>query len=335
MNSSVKDFIETHCFFFWYHWAHLNWLGVYKVQLKYSLWGIYFLFIIIFYVSVFSTEASILSYDGSMYMKVVMPTVIHTEAEDVSLRFMSQRAFGLLMAATSRESADTLRLELDSGRVKLTVNLGIVYCYIWHSLSVPFSLPQSSVICKLLDVIISLTLQLNCYCFVDLHGLLLFVFRSFALSAGDVDRRALSSLSHVTSDFMIEATHLLQSFSYTCSLIYSHWTNNGLKIRVIWLFKIACNKSSIYIKTGWYSYTLLLYLLYLSMYLSIQQYIVVNNKIYLYALGLKSLRNHCILNFSNDQHRNLITKGGVNDSWQWIMSNLYQQFCYWGLYKRR
>ncbi|XP_043075609.1 neurexin 3b isoform X14 [Puntigrus tetrazona] len=68
-------------------------------------------------------EASVLSYDGSMYMKVVMPTVIHTEAEDVSLRFMSQRAFGLLMAATSRESADTLRLELDSGRVKLTVNL--------------------------------------------------------------------------------------------------------------------------------------------------------------------------------------------------------------------
>lgn len=62
-----------------------------------------------------------------MYMKVVIPNVMHTEAEDVSLRFMSQRAFGLLMAATSRESADTLRLELDSGRVKLTVNLGIVY----------------------------------------------------------------------------------------------------------------------------------------------------------------------------------------------------------------
>lgn len=74
----------------------------------------------------FPTEASILSYDGSMYMKVVIPNIIHTEAEDVSLRFMSQRAFGLLMAATSRESADTLRLELDSGRVKLTVNLGIV-----------------------------------------------------------------------------------------------------------------------------------------------------------------------------------------------------------------
>ncbi|XP_064881938.1 neurexin-3a-like [Oncorhynchus nerka] len=71
-------------------------------------------------------EASILSYDGSMYMKVVMPQVMHTEAEDVSLRFMSQRAYGLLMATTSRDSADTLRLELDGGRVKLTVNLDCV-----------------------------------------------------------------------------------------------------------------------------------------------------------------------------------------------------------------
>ncbi len=61
-----------------------------------------------------------------MYMKVVMPTIMHTEAEDVSLRFRSQRAYGLLMATTSRDSADTLRLELDGGRVKLTVNLGNV-----------------------------------------------------------------------------------------------------------------------------------------------------------------------------------------------------------------
>uniref|UniRef100_A0A3Q4N175 Neurexin 3b n=1 Tax=Neolamprologus brichardi TaxID=32507 RepID=A0A3Q4N175_NEOBR len=79
-----------------------------------------------FWDSTCEREASILSYDGSMYMKVVIPNIIHTEAEDVSLRFMSQRAFGLLMAATSRDSADTLRLELDSGRVKLTVNLDCV-----------------------------------------------------------------------------------------------------------------------------------------------------------------------------------------------------------------
>lgn len=57
-------------------------------------------------------------------MKIQLPVVMHTEAEDVSLRFRSQRAYGILMATTSRESADTLRLELDAGRVKLTVNLG-------------------------------------------------------------------------------------------------------------------------------------------------------------------------------------------------------------------
>ncbi|KAM6969563.1 neurexin 3a [Tautogolabrus adspersus] len=71
-------------------------------------------------------EASILSYDGSMYMKVVMPNIMHTEAEDVSLRFRCQRAYGLLMATTSRDSADTLRLELDGSRVKLTVNLDCI-----------------------------------------------------------------------------------------------------------------------------------------------------------------------------------------------------------------
>nr|XP_025039946.1 neurexin-1 isoform X23 [Pelodiscus sinensis] len=69
-------------------------------------------------------EATVLSYDGSMFMKIQLPLVMHTEAEDVSLRFRSQRAYGILMATTSRESADTLRLELDAGRVKLTVNLG-------------------------------------------------------------------------------------------------------------------------------------------------------------------------------------------------------------------
>uniref|UniRef100_A0A4W4G9Q7 Neurexin 1 n=1 Tax=Electrophorus electricus TaxID=8005 RepID=A0A4W4G9Q7_ELEEL len=70
-------------------------------------------------------DATILSYDGSKFMKIKLPVVMHTEAEDVSLRFRSQRAYGVLMATTSRNSADTLRLELDGGRVRLTVNLGI------------------------------------------------------------------------------------------------------------------------------------------------------------------------------------------------------------------
>ena len=60
-------------------------------------------------------------------MKIQLPLVMHTEAEDVSLRFRSQRAYGLLMATTSRNSADTLRLELDGGRVRLTVNLGTAH----------------------------------------------------------------------------------------------------------------------------------------------------------------------------------------------------------------
>nr|XP_023690190.1 neurexin-2-like isoform X5 [Paramormyrops kingsleyae] len=72
------------------------------------------------------TEATVLSYDGSMYLKIMMPSGVHTEAEDVALRFMSQRAYGLLTATTSKESADTLRLELDGGRVKLTVNLDCI-----------------------------------------------------------------------------------------------------------------------------------------------------------------------------------------------------------------
>ncbi|XP_048126624.1 neurexin-1a-like isoform X7 [Alosa alosa] len=68
-------------------------------------------------------EATVLSYDGSKFMKIQLPVVMHTEAEDVSLRFRSQRAYGILMATTSRDSGDTLRLELNMGRIRLTVNL--------------------------------------------------------------------------------------------------------------------------------------------------------------------------------------------------------------------
>ncbi|XP_061754503.1 neurexin-2-like isoform X8 [Nerophis ophidion] len=71
-------------------------------------------------------DATVVSYDGSMYLKVMLPRTLHTEAEDLSLRFMSQRAFGLLVATTSQQSADTLRVELDAGRLKLTVNLDCI-----------------------------------------------------------------------------------------------------------------------------------------------------------------------------------------------------------------
>ncbi|XP_022537558.2 neurexin-1a isoform X4 [Astyanax mexicanus] len=71
-------------------------------------------------------DATILSYDGSKFMKIQLPMAMHTEAEDVTLRFRSQRAYGVLMATTSRDSADTLRLELETGRVRLTINLDCI-----------------------------------------------------------------------------------------------------------------------------------------------------------------------------------------------------------------
>ncbi|KAG7277466.1 hypothetical protein CRUP_010614 [Coryphaenoides rupestris] len=55
-------------------------------------------------------DASILSYDGSKFMKIQLPVVMHTEAEDVSLRFRSQRAYGVLMATTRGKS---LQLTVD------------------------------------------------------------------------------------------------------------------------------------------------------------------------------------------------------------------------------
>nr|XP_009305294.1 neurexin-1b isoform X2 [Danio rerio] len=69
-------------------------------------------------------DATILSFDGSKFLKVQFSAAMHTEAEDVSLRFRSLRAYGVLMASTSTHTTDTLRLELEAGRVRLTVNLG-------------------------------------------------------------------------------------------------------------------------------------------------------------------------------------------------------------------
>lgn len=114
-------------------WSHLDWSGLVWTCLFLSLADIHVFFCFPpFFLPFFppsllpppSLDATILSYDGSKFMKVQLPVAMHTEAEDVSLRFRSQRAYGVLMATTSRNSADTLRLELDGGRVRLTVNLG-------------------------------------------------------------------------------------------------------------------------------------------------------------------------------------------------------------------
>ncbi|KAM8793778.1 neurexin-2-beta [Eudromia elegans] len=70
------------------------------------------------------TEAAVLSYDGSAYLKTGLAGPAGSEAEDVALRFASPRAYGLLLATAARRSADTLRLELDGARVRLTLSLG-------------------------------------------------------------------------------------------------------------------------------------------------------------------------------------------------------------------
>lgn len=123
-----------------------------------------------------------LSYDGSMYLKIIMPVTMHTEAEDVALRFMSQRAYGLLLATTSKESADTLRLELDGGRVKLTVNLGRPP----RSFAVSLSLPPPSA---------DLTTGLSPYPYSVARGGFIFFFRWYSPSKTKLAprRRSLSS----------------------------------------------------------------------------------------------------------------------------------------------
>ena len=68
--------------------------------------------------------ATTVSFDGTQHMKISMPEESRTEAEDISLRFQTQRANGLLFATTSEESVDHLELMLDAGRVRLDADLG-------------------------------------------------------------------------------------------------------------------------------------------------------------------------------------------------------------------
>ncbi|XP_070578769.1 neurexin-3-like isoform X11 [Ptychodera flava] len=69
-------------------------------------------------------DAATLSFDGTQYMRVTMQNESLTDTEQINLRFKTKRAYGLLMATTSSNGVDTLMMELDSGKVKLVVNLG-------------------------------------------------------------------------------------------------------------------------------------------------------------------------------------------------------------------
>lgn len=68
--------------------------------------------------------ASSLHFDGTQYMKISMPGESKTEVEDISLRFNTVRPHGLLFLTASEETKDIMELLLESGAIKLKLNLG-------------------------------------------------------------------------------------------------------------------------------------------------------------------------------------------------------------------
>ncbi|XP_076366546.1 neurexin 1-like [Tachypleus tridentatus] len=74
--------------------------------------------------SVCSKDATTLSFDGEQYMKIQIPEISRTQAEDIRLRFRTTRPSGLLLATTLEKSANHLVVALESGRIKVILNLG-------------------------------------------------------------------------------------------------------------------------------------------------------------------------------------------------------------------
>ena len=68
--------------------------------------------------------AATLGFDGTQYMAIPLPQESRTEAEDISLRFRTERPNGLLFATMSNTTLDRLELMLDDGEIRFDVNLG-------------------------------------------------------------------------------------------------------------------------------------------------------------------------------------------------------------------
>ncbi|XP_076318595.1 neurexin 1-like [Tachypleus tridentatus] len=69
-------------------------------------------------------DATTLSFDGEQYMKIQIPEISRTQAEDVRLRFRTTRPNGLLLATTLEKSVSHLVVALESGSIKVILNLG-------------------------------------------------------------------------------------------------------------------------------------------------------------------------------------------------------------------
>lgn len=74
--------------------------------------------------SVFNTAATTLSFDEAQYVMVTLPEESFSEAEDISLRFRTVQANGLLLLTSTALTDDSLELFLGRGACKLTVTLG-------------------------------------------------------------------------------------------------------------------------------------------------------------------------------------------------------------------
>lgn len=82
------------------------------------IWGLLYYSLICFVVP------PTLLFDGAQYVLVTLPEESLTEAEDISVRFRTIRANGILVLMASSRSTDTLEIYLEHGAVKLTISLG-------------------------------------------------------------------------------------------------------------------------------------------------------------------------------------------------------------------
>ncbi|XP_052769324.1 neurexin-1-like isoform X2 [Mya arenaria] len=68
--------------------------------------------------------ATTLSFDEAQYVLVTLPEETSTEAEDISLRFRTIKARGLLLLTRGTMTDDSIELFLERGACKLTISLG-------------------------------------------------------------------------------------------------------------------------------------------------------------------------------------------------------------------
>ena len=65
-----------------------------------------------------------MDFSGDTFMEVDNKEEIHTEVQDISLRFRTQEMTGLIFLSKSPEVADTLEIAMVAGQVKISIRVG-------------------------------------------------------------------------------------------------------------------------------------------------------------------------------------------------------------------